>query len=77
MGVPYYNTNMTSHPQYITVRNERGAAMLDAVAGSLEEFPTMSAGDRTPFVMSTLVQDDECAVGSRMVVCVGHVRTAL
>lgn len=60
MGVPYYNTDMTSHPQYITVRNERGAAMLEAVAGGLEETATMSAGDRTPFVMSTLVQDDEC-----------------
>lgn len=60
MGVPYYNTDMTSHPQYISVRNKRGAAMLEAVAGCLEEHPTMSHGDRTPFVMSTLVQDDEC-----------------
>ena len=31
MGVPYYNTDMTRHPQYITVRNDRGQEMLDTV----------------------------------------------
>ena len=59
MGVPYYNTDMTSHPQYITVRNKRGQAMLDSVRSRLEIIPTMSSGDRKPFVLQTVVADDE------------------
>ena len=30
MGVPYQNVDMTSHLQYLTVRNERGQELLDA-----------------------------------------------
>lgn len=30
MGVPYQNTDMTSHLQYLTVRNERGQELLDS-----------------------------------------------
>lgn len=63
MGVPYYNTDMTSHPQYVTVRNERGAEMMSSVASSLETYPTASQGDRRPFVTSTVVQDDEGKMG--------------
>jgi len=59
MGVPYYNTNMTSHPQYITIRNDRGQEMLDTVKSRLEIIPTMSSGDRKPFVLQTVISDDE------------------
>lgn len=59
MGVPYYNTDMTSHPQYITVRNNRGQEMLDTVSNRLQIIPTMSSGDRKPFVLQTVVSDDE------------------
>ena len=59
MGVPYYNTNMTSHPQYITIRNDRGQEMLDSVKSRLEIIPTMSSGDRKPFVLQTVISDDE------------------
>lgn len=62
MGVPYYGTDMTSHPQYVTVRNARGQAMLDAVKPRLKILPTMSSGDRTPFVMQTVLSDDACAL---------------
>ena len=58
MGVPYYDTDMTSHPQYITVRNSRGAHMLDAVRERLKILPTASSGDRRPFVMQTVLSDD-------------------
>lgn len=59
MGVPYYNTNMTSHPQYITIRNDHGQEMLDSVKSRLEIIPTMSSGDRKPFVLQTVISDDE------------------
>ena len=36
MGVPYYKVDMTAHPQYITVRNDRGTELLDSVRGRLE-----------------------------------------
>jgi hypothetical protein len=42
---------MTSHPQYITVRNQRGADMLAALGGSLQRLPPVSSGDRRPLVM--------------------------
>jgi 7-hydroxymethyl chlorophyll a reductase len=61
MGVPYYGTDMTSHPQYVTVRNGRGREMLDAVTPRLRILPTATAGDRRPFVMQTVLSDDECA----------------
>jgi 7-hydroxymethyl chlorophyll a reductase len=61
MGVPYYGTDMTSHPQYLTVRNARGACMLDAVRERLTILPTVSSGDRRPFVMQTVLSDDACA----------------
>lgn len=62
MGVPYYGTDMTSHPQYITVRNGRGREMLDAVGSCLKILPTMSSGDRAPFVMQTVLSDDACVL---------------
>lgn len=60
MGVPYSGSDMTSHPQYITVRNERGKELLDSVRGRLAVQPTMSQGDRRPFVMETVLSDDRC-----------------
>ena len=41
MGVDYRGRDMTSHPQYITVRNERGQRMLDTVKPHLQVLPTM------------------------------------
>ena len=41
MGVDYRGRDMTSHPQYITVRNERGQRMLDTVKSNLQVLPTM------------------------------------
>ena len=58
MGVPYYGVDMTSHPQYVTVRNGRGEEMLASVMSSLEVFPTVSSGHRRPFVMQTVAADD-------------------
>ena len=97
MGVDYRGKDMTSHPQYITVRNERGQRMLDTVKPHLQTFPTMQvtaadpseppshfwfavlsrpgapfgpqrvievglnlqAGDRRPFVLQTVIADDQ------------------
>mmetsp|Transcript_24053 Transcript_24053/g.29125 ORF Transcript_24053/g.29125 Transcript_24053/m.29125 type:complete len:514 (-) Transcript_24053:44-1585(-) len=64
MGVPYYNVEMTRHPQYITVRNERGAEMIDLVRPRLELLPTISTGDRKPFVMETVKADDAAYYGN-------------
>lgn len=63
MGVPYMNTDMTSHPQYVTVRNERGAQMLDLVRPRLEITPTSASGNRQQFVLQTVVADDEAKLG--------------
>ncbi|CAO2191355.1 unnamed protein product [Urochloa humidicola] len=44
MGVPKYaGVSMTQHPQYITVRNDRGREMLSLVEGLLESTPTVSS----------------------------------
>lgn len=51
MGVPFLGGNMTAHPQYLVVRNERGQKMLDSVKHRLEITPTVSTGDRKPLVM--------------------------
>jgi 7-hydroxymethyl chlorophyll a reductase len=59
MGVPYQGRDMTAHQQYITVRNERGAEMLRLVRDRLEESPPVSSGDRRPFVLQTVLADDE------------------
>lgn len=45
--------------QYITVRNDRGREMMDAVRPRLHTFPTVSTGDRKAFVMATVNSDDE------------------
>lgn len=51
MGVPYLGGDMTSHLQYVVVRNERGKKLLDSVRGRLVTQPTISTGDRKPLVM--------------------------
>ncbi|CAH9122282.1 unnamed protein product [Cuscuta epithymum] len=64
MGVPKYaGVSMTQHPQYITVRNERGREMLRLVEHLLEVTPTISSGDRRPFVMETVKADDNAKLG--------------
>lgn len=51
MGVPYNGSNMAQHPQYITVRNARGRAMLDCLGPQLQRLPAVSKGDSRPLVM--------------------------
>ncbi|KAH1229196.1 7-hydroxymethyl chlorophyll a reductase, chloroplastic [Glycine max] len=64
MGVPKYSgIGMTQHPQYVTVRNERGREMLSLIENLLEITPTISTGDRRPFVMETVKADDEAKLG--------------
>lgn len=64
MGVPKYpNLPMTRHPQYITVRNERGEEMLDLVRDKLNITPTVSTGNRRPFVVETVKADDKATIG--------------
>lgn len=83
MGVPYQQgVPMTGHPQYLTVRNDRGEEMLSvlpwasASASSSSSSsgpsaggavfvaePPVSKGDRKPWVMSTLLSDDQAKLG--------------
>ncbi|KAF8014325.1 hypothetical protein BT93_H0232 [Corymbia citriodora subsp. variegata] len=64
MGVPKYSgISMTQHPQYITVRNERGREMLRLVEDLLEITLTTSSGIRQPFVMETVKADDKAKLG--------------
>lgn len=64
MGVPKYSgISMTEHPQYITVRNERGREMLSLIENLLEITPTTSSGNRQPFVMETVKADDNAKFG--------------
>ncbi|XP_043706641.1 7-hydroxymethyl chlorophyll a reductase, chloroplastic isoform X2 [Telopea speciosissima] len=64
MGVPKYTgVSMTQHPQYITVRNERGREMLSLVKNLLEINPTVSSGDRRPYVTETVKADDNAKLG--------------
>ncbi|XP_010936098.1 7-hydroxymethyl chlorophyll a reductase, chloroplastic [Elaeis guineensis] len=65
MGVPKYSgLSMTEHPQYITVRNERGREMLSLVENLLDITPTRSSGNRQPFVMETVKADDKAKLGN-------------
>eukprot|EP01018_Ginkgo_biloba_P033600 Gb_34355 [translate_table: standard] len=64
MGVPKYpGLSMTQHPQYITVRNERGREMLNTVRDLLEITPAVSTGNRQSFVMETVKADDRAKTG--------------
>ncbi|GAX72952.1 hypothetical protein CEUSTIGMA_g407.t1 [Chlamydomonas eustigma] len=63
MGVPYQGVDMTSHQQYVTVRNERGQNLLDAVKHRLVVSPTSSSGSRDSVVMATVLSDDEAKMG--------------
>lgn len=64
MAVPKYSgLSMTEHPQYITVRNEKGREMLSLVENLLEITPTRSSGNRRPFVMETVKADDKAKLG--------------
>ncbi|KAK1266868.1 hypothetical protein QJS04_geneDACA000123 [Acorus gramineus] len=64
MGVPKYKgLSMTEHPQYITVRNERGREMLNLIQNQLEITPTVSGGTRQPYVMETVKADDKAKLG--------------
>lgn len=64
MGVPKYpGVSMTQHPQYVTIRNERGKEMLNLIGDLLEVSPTISSGNRRPFVMETVKADDDAKLG--------------
>mmetsp|Transcript_32457 Transcript_32457/g.103342 ORF Transcript_32457/g.103342 Transcript_32457/m.103342 type:complete len:393 (-) Transcript_32457:80-1258(-) len=65
MGVPYMKVDMTQHPQYITVRNGKGAMMLDLIRPQLEVTPAMESGDRRAFVMQTVEADDNSKLGMK------------
>ncbi|KAG6475673.1 hypothetical protein ZIOFF_064902 [Zingiber officinale] len=68
MGVPKYSgVSMTEHPQYITVRNEKGREMLELVEKLLEITPTTTSGYRKPFVMETVKADDKAKNGKLLV----------
>lgn len=54
MGVDYRGKDMTSHPQYLTVRNERGQRMLDAVKPRLQIIPAMQVSAAASSDRSTL-----------------------
>ncbi|KAI3859794.1 hypothetical protein MKW92_040673 [Papaver armeniacum] len=51
------------HCQHIMVRNQRGKKMLNLVKNLLEITPTISTGDRRPFVMETVKADDAAKMG--------------
>jgi 7-hydroxymethyl chlorophyll a reductase len=63
MGTPYYHTDMTKHPQYVTVRNDKGKEMFDMIRGDCDVSPSVSSGERKPFVMQTVISDDEATLG--------------
>eukprot|EP00899_Mesostigma_viride_P001730 jgi/Mesvir1/11558/Mv17930-RA.1 len=64
MAVPKApGVSMTSHPQIVTIRNDRGREMLDLVRPLLTTTPTVDAGNRKPFVMSTVEADDLAKIG--------------
>lgn len=63
MGVPYYGQDMTSHLQYVTVRNESGKHMLDSIRDTLETCAPVSTGDRAGVVMQTAKSDDDSKFG--------------
>jgi len=64
MGVPSMDgVPMDKHPQYVTVRNARGQEMIDTVSGKLTRTPSTTSGDRRPFVMQTVLSDDEAKLG--------------
>ena len=54
---------MNEHPQYVTVRNSRGREMIDLIRDDMDVSPSTSSGDRRPFVMQTVVADDEAKFG--------------
>jgi 7-hydroxymethyl chlorophyll a reductase len=64
MGVPMsVGTEMNRHPQYVTVRNRKGKEMFDTIRRGCDVTPSMSYGDRKPFVVQTVVSDDEATLG--------------
>mgnify|MGYP002045567908 FL=1 len=64
MGVDYDESiPMNLHPQYVTVRNERGQKMIDLIKNDLQITPSTSRGDRKPFVLQTVISDDEAYLG--------------
>ncbi|KAL3683781.1 hypothetical protein R1sor_001803 [Riccia sorocarpa] len=64
MGVPKYpGVSMPNHPQYVVVRNDRGKEMLDTVRDLVDITPTVSTGNRKPFVMETVKADNKAKEG--------------
>ena len=61
MAVPYAGGSMRSHLTSVTVRNDRGAEMWEAVRGKMEVAEAVSSRDflRPAFVKATMTQDDE------------------
>ncbi len=76
MGVPYQNVDMTSHFQYVTVRNERGQELLDSIRSRLEVTPTTSTGSRASIVMQVCVASHKIKLFCLLIVF-GEVHLAL
>lgn len=63
MGVPYQGGSMSSHAQYITARNTKGLEMLETIKRDLDVMPVVDTGDRKPFVLQTVIADDDATLG--------------
>ena len=59
MGVPYGNVPMTQHDQQVTIRNDRGQAILDLVKPQLTVRPTVMTGNCKPFALQTVLQEED------------------
>ena len=55
--------DVTRHPQYVTIRNDKGQEMMDMIRGDCDVTPSVSSGERKPFVMQTVISDDEATLG--------------
>ena len=63
MGVPPSNQDMSSHLQYVVVRNDRGAEMLDAVSPRLKTHKPMRRGDPRSLVLESVIADEQQRTG--------------
>lgn len=64
MAAPSEDVPMTQHWQYMTVRNQRGQALVDLAGSALVTAPPLSSGDRRPFVLETVLADDRATLGA-------------
>ena len=63
MGVPPSDKDMSSHLQYVVVRNDRGEEMLGAVSHRLKTHKPMRRGDPKALVLESVVADEQARKG--------------